>query len=54
MIYLIHCDSPYHRAHHYVATARTGSSRSVARHRAGRDSPLMLAAELAGIEWLWL
>jgi hypothetical protein len=52
MIYIIHFDSPYYHARHYVGFCRDdGLEERLARHRAGSGSRLMLAVELAGIEW---
>jgi len=50
MIYIIHFDSSYHHARHYVGFRRDGGlEERLARHRAGSGSRLMLAVELAGI-----
>lgn len=52
MIYIIHFDTPYYHARHYVGFCADGSlEQRLARHRAGSGSRLMLAIELAGIEW---
>jgi hypothetical protein len=53
MIYLIHFESPYHHARHYLGYCEDGRlAQRLARHRSGRGSPLMLAVELAGIDWV--
>lgn len=53
MIYLIHFDSPYHHARHYIGYCEDGRlAQRLARHRPGRCSPLMLAVEPAGIDWV--
>ncbi len=52
MIYIIHFDSPYYHARHYVGFCREGGlEQRLERHRAGAGSRLMLAVELSGIGW---
>ena len=52
MIYILHFDEPYHHARHYVGYCADGTlAQRLARHRAGQGSRLMLAVELAGIEF---
>jgi transposase len=50
MIYILHFDSPYFHARHYVGYCTDGTlEERLARHRSGQGSRLMLAIELAGI-----
>lgn len=50
MIYILHFDTSYHHAKHYVGYCADGTlEQRLARHRAGQGSRLMLAIELAGI-----
>jgi hypothetical protein len=52
MIYIIHFETPYFHARHYVGYCKDGNLESrLARHRAGLGSRLMLAIELAGIDY---
>jgi predicted GIY-YIG superfamily endonuclease len=50
MIYILHFDTPYYHARHYIGYCADGTlEQRLARHRAGLGSRLMLAIELAGI-----
>jgi len=50
MIYILHFDTPYYHAKHYVGYCAEGTlEQRLERHRAGHGSRLMLAIELAGI-----
>ena len=52
MIYIIHFDEPYFHARHYVGYCAEGAlEKRLVQHRQGRGSRLMLAIEIAGIEW---
>src|SRR6185437_732275 len=52
VIYIIHFDSPYYHARHYIGFCAEGNlEQRLAQHRAGCGSRLMLAVELAGTDW---
>lgn len=52
MIYILHFDSPYFHARHYVGYCGDGTlEQRLQRHRSGQGSRLMSAIELAGIEF---
>jgi hypothetical protein len=52
VIYIIHFETPYFHARHYVGYCKDGAlDQRLARHRAGLGSRLMHAIELACIEY---
>jgi hypothetical protein len=52
MIYIIHFETAYFHARHYVGYCADGTlDQRLARHRAGQGSRLMLAIEQAGIDF---
>jgi len=52
MIYILHFDTPYHHARHYVGYCGDGTlEQRLERHRTGQGSRRMLAIELAGTWW---
>jgi hypothetical protein len=52
MIYILHFDTAYHHARHYVRYCADGTlDQRLARHRASQESRLMLAIEHAGIDF---
>ena len=50
IVYLIHFDRPYRHARHYIGWTSDLDAR-LATHRSGCGSPLIRAAQEAGIRW---
>lgn len=52
MVYLIHFETPFKHARHYVGFAHEGNlEKRIEHHRNGTGSRLMRAVTLAGIPW---
>jgi predicted GIY-YIG superfamily endonuclease len=49
-IYLIHFDTPYKHAQHYVGFA-TDIAKRLNKHKSGKGARLMQVIQLEGIEW---
>jgi predicted GIY-YIG superfamily endonuclease len=49
-VYLVHFDSPYHHARHYMGFTDDLDVR-IKRHRSGDGSRLLRALKIAGIGW---
>lgn len=49
-VYLIHLDKPYHHARHYLGWTTDLPAR-IENHATGTGSPLLRAANQAGITW---
>lgn len=50
-VYLIHFDTPYRHAHHYLGYAERDVEQRLAQHRAGNGARLMEVIAAAGITW---
>lgn len=50
-VYLIHFDSPYRHARHYIGVTDGDINERIARHRAGNGARLIQVIQQAGITW---
>jgi len=50
-VYLIHFDTPYKHAHHYIGVTAGALEDRLQRHRNGNGANLMAVIKRAGITW---
>lgn len=50
-VYLIHFESPFHHARHYVGCTRYTIETRMRKHRNGTGAKLLRAVSAAGIRW---